>query len=312
MSEPLKILIIRLSSIGDIVLTSPVVRCLKKQSNAEIHFLTNNQHTKLLHPNPYIDHVHSYPNDLEKLDKLPFDWLIDLHHNLRTFRLKRRWKVANKSFEKLNIEKFLLTKFKYNCLPNIHIVDRYLKTVEHLGIVNDNKGLDFFIPKETKLPSKFVFDQFVAIVIGGTHATKVLPTNKLIELCNSIVGNFVLIGGPDDTQRGNMIINEVGRGVNACGTLSIFQSALLVKNAEKVITHDTGMMHIAAAYQKNIISVWGNTVPDFGMYPYMAGSESKQVEVENLPCRPCSKIGYDKCPKGHFKCMNLIDINQIS
>ena len=157
-----------------------------------------------------------------------------------------------------------------------------------MGIVNDNKGLDFFIPKETKLPSKFVFDQFVAIVIGGMHATKVLPTNKLIELCNSIAGNFVLIGGPDDTQRGNMIINEVGRGVNACGTLSIFQSTLLVKNAEKVITHDTGMMHIAAACKK-ILFLFGVIQCSFWHVSYMAGSESKQVEVENLPCRPCSK-----------------------
>ena len=69
------------------------------------------------------------------------------------------------------------------------------------------------------------------------------------------------------------------------------------------------MMHIAAAFKKKIYSVWGNTIPQFGMYPYMAASNSKIIEVKGLGCRPCSKIGYDKCPKGHFKCMQEIDEN---
>ena len=86
-------------------------------------------------------------------------------------------------------------------------------------------------------------------------------------------------------------------------SIGIDDLAFLVKQAERIITHDTGLMHIAAAFNKPVISVWGNTVPDFGMYPYQV-DQSKIVEVKNLYCRPCSKIGYKKCPLGHFKCMN--------
>ena len=100
--------------------------------------------------------------------------------------------------------------------------------------------------------------------------------------------------------------------INTCGDLSINQSAFLIKYAQKVITHDTGMMHIAAAFKKEIISIWGNTVPEFGMYPFHADENSKILEVKNLACRPCSKIGYKKCPLGHFKCMNQIDLNLLS
>ena len=93
------------------------------------------------------------------------------------------------------------------------------------------------------------------------------------------------------------------------GKFSIGQSAYLIKKAKYVFTNDTGMMHIAAAFKKKIYSVWGNTIPGFGMTPYLANSASKIIEVRDLFCRPCSKIGFDRCPKGHFNCMNRIDEN---
>lgn len=311
MSVPLKILVIRLSSIGDIVLTSPVVRCLKKQLNAEVHFLTNKQHQSLLEYNPYIDSLYNYENDISKLKTIEFDWIIDLHHNLKTFQLKRQLKGPSKSFHKLNIEKFMLTTFRWNILPDVHIVDRYLDVIAHLGVTNDNQGLDFFLPKEVLLPPAFHLDVFTAVVIGGQHSTKIMPLEKLVELCHKITSPFVLVGGPEDKHRAEVIIKKVGKGVNGCGVLSIFQSAYLIKQARSVITHDTGMMHIAAAFKKNITSVWGNTSPSFGMYPYQSDEQSRRVEVQNLSCRPCSKIGFSKCPKGHFKCMNMIDVNEV-
>ncbi|MEM6699004.1 MAG: glycosyltransferase family 9 protein, partial [Bacteroidota bacterium] len=91
-------------------------------------------------------------------------------------------------------------------------------------------------------------------------------------------------------------------------------SASVVRQAYKVITHDTGMMHIAAAFQKEILSVWGNTIPEFGMYPYYGSQKDRNTtfEVNNLSCRPCSKIGHETCPKGHFKCMELQDTGAIA
>jgi len=119
----------------------------------------------------------------------------------------------------------------------------------------------------------------------------------------------LLVGGPEDFERGEQIIANTNNTINTCGKYSILQSASLVQQAKMVITHDTGMMHIAAAFQQKIYSVWGNTVPEFGMYPYLESKQSKRIEVKGLNCRPCSKIGYDKCPKGHFKCMQEIDEN---
>ena len=314
MSKTLKILVVRFSSIGDIVLTTPVVRMLKTQLNTEVHFLTKAPYVSLFKNNPYVDSVFQIDKSINEvisdLKKENYDYVIDLHSNLRTQILKLKLGVSAKSYNKLNWEKFLLTNFKTNILPDVHIVDRYLDTVKFLGITNDNKGLDFFLSDADKVDLNEFPNDYVAIVIGGQHATKILPTAKIISICKKLNKAVLLIGGPDDKARGDEISKASG-AINTCGNHSLLQSAFLIKNSAYVISHDTGMMHIAAAFKKKIYSVWGNTIPEFGMYPYLSDKNSKMIEVKDLNCRPCSKIGYDKCPKGHFKCMQEIDENQF-
>jgi ADP-heptose:LPS heptosyltransferase len=313
LQETLKILVVRFSSIGDIVLTTPVVRMLKKQLNAQVHFLTKSAYVSLLKNNPYIDSVYQIQNSITEvipdLKKEKYDYVIDLHSNLRTQILKFRLGVAAKSFNKLNMEKFMLTNFKLDNMPKIHIVDRYLETVKHLGIKNDNQGLDFFLSANDKLDISIFPKNYIVFVIGGQHATKILPNEKIISIIKKVNKPVLLIGGPEDAHKGEEIAKACDKVVNTCGKYSILHSASLVQQATMVITHDTGMMHIAAAFNKKIYSVWGNTVPEFGMYPYLESEQSKRIEVKGLNCRPCSKIGYDKCPKGHFKCMQEIDEN---
>ena len=315
-----KILVIRFSSIGDIVLTTPVLRCLKKQLDVDLHFLTKASFAGLLENNPYVDRVHSITKDLDKtlveqLKAEQFDQVIDLHNNLRTLRLKRALKVPSKSFPKLNVEKWLLVTFKWRKMPDLHIVDRYMETVKHLGVKNDGEGLDYFIPKSaevalSRLPSSHASD-YVALVIGGQHATKMMPVKKLVELCEALKEPVLLLGGPEDEVRGAQIAEAIGEKVyNACGKFKLDESASLLKQSSWVISHDTGLMHMAAAFKKRIVSVWGNTVPELGMYPYLPDPKSKIIQVPNLSCRPCSKIGYKKCPKGHFKCMDH-DVNEM-
>ena len=308
-----KILIIRFSSIGDIVLTTPVLRCLKKQLNAEVHYLTKSSFKGMLNNNPYVDKVHTIDKEVSKeliaeLKAENFDFVADLHHNIRTLRLKRSLNLLSKSFPKYNIQKWLLVNLKIDRMPKIHIVDRYMETVSNLGIVNDMAGLDYFIPESSKVDlsqlPKIQASGYVGLVIGGQHATKMMPVSKLIEVCDSLKEPVLLLGGPEDTERGEEIVQATGEKVfNACGKFKLDESASLVEQAKWIITHDTGLMHIAAAFKKRIVSVWGNTVPELGMYPYQADSQSKIVEIKGLSCRPCSKIGYSKCPKGHFKCM---------
>ena len=363
----MKILVIRFSSIGDIVLTTPVVRCLKQQLGAEVHFLTKRNFEKLVQSNPYIDRVFSIDKKISEvrtaLKAENYDCVVDLHGNLRTLQVKLALGVRSYSFDKLNFEKWLITNFKINALPSVHIVDRYLKTVEPLGVKNDGKGLDFFIPKEdvisdfrfqipkviapheaTKfqipdstglpsnsnshgeiqssqnsdsagLPSNFKLEtsNFVAFVIGAAHATKRLPVEKIVAICNKIALPIFLIGGKEDRERGALICTQSSSYVvNLCGQLNLNQSASVVQQAAKVVTHDTGLMHIAAAFGKDIISIWGNTIPEFGMTPYLPTAGSHIIEVKGVACRPCSKIGYNQCPKGHFNCMQLMDTELVA
>lgn len=313
-----KFLILRFSSIGDIILTTPVVRCLKLQyPEAEVHFATKKQFRVILENNPYIDKVHLLEGTLSQfihtLQAENFTYIIDLHHNLRTSIIKLRLGKKAYSFDKLNFKKWLLVNLKINRLPAIHIVDRNLKTVESLGVVNDGKGLDYFIPTKDELLLDNILapnQPYVAYAIGGQHFTKKLPVSRIIELCKKIDKKIILLGGKEDEETGNTVLKALGDKIyNACGRYNLNQSASILKQAEYVISHDTGLMHIAAALKMKVISIWGNTVPEFGMYPYM--TEYKVIENKNLSCRPCSKIGYDKCPKGHFKCMNDLVLDDI-
>jgi len=320
-----KILIIRFSSIGDIVLTTPVIRMAKEQiPNAEVHFLTKASFASILSNNPHIDKLHSVENNLMQvvsdLKKENFDWIIDLHNNLRTARIKRTLKRPSKSFNKLNIEKWLLVNLKKNKLPNVHIVDRYLDTLSEFKVVNDKKGLDYFIEEKDKVDSNSLPENFqkgyIGWVIGGSYFTKMLPAKKVIDIARKIKKPILLLGGPEDKEKGDLIASKLGSQVfNACGKFNLNQSAYLVSQADKILSNDTGLMHIAAAFQKPILSFWGNTVPEFGMYPYYPQNPelSTIVEVEGLACRPCSKLGYKRnCPKKHFNCMELVEADTVA
>lgn len=331
-----KILVIRFSSIGDIVLTTPVIRCLKNQiQDAEIHVLTKKKFSNLYKTNPYINKVYEYDDSLKKnileLKQENYDFVVDLQKNKRSVRVTRALGRPHASFPKLNFRKFLLSTFKINIMPDVHIVDRYFKAVDKLGVKNDFQGLDFFISEKndypiTDLPHEFQ-NGYYAFVIGGTYKTKILPAVKIAEILKKINKPVILLGGPDDVERAQEIIflvngqrttdNNVcasdSQILNLVGKINLEQSASIVKNAESVLTNDTGLMHIAAAFHKNIVSVWGNTVPELGMYPYLPKEPEKChiVECKDVKCRPCSKLGFKECPKKHFKCMMEIDVDRV-
>lgn len=375
-----KVLIIRFSSIGDIVLTLPVVRYAKKQLNYEVHFLTKKSFESILIFNPHLDKIYTINKKVSevlpqlKLEK--YHAIIDLHKNLRTLQVRWALRVPYFSFDKLNWEKWLMVNFKINRLPKIHIVERYGNPLfpegegkitggeisdlkndsdDSAGLLNpemklshlENKfpDLAIFFPligkgkkesdNQTSLssseiePSKIKKQNsplaksnspsgargFSVFAIGGAHATKRLPLSKIISICSKIKSPIILLGGKEDATIGEEIVQNIreDRVINMCGKTTLQESMQLIKNARKVITHDTGMMHIAASFKKEIISIWGNTIPEFGMTPFYADGIDRNtiVQVENLSCRPCSKIGFEKCPKGHFRCMMEIDEAKI-
>ena len=315
----MKILVVRFSSIGDVVLTTPIVRCLKEQlPNATIHFITKKNFSSIIENNPNIDKIFTIQSSvnevIDELKKEKYDWIIDLHKNVRTLALKQKLKTASKSFPKMNIEKWVLVKFKIDRMPKLHIVDRYFETVKHLGVVNDLKPCDFFINEESNVNISTSFsiqEAYITIAIGAQLATKRLPFEKLVEVIAELSLPIVLVGGPMDNELAERIVNHFPNKnlKNACGGFTLQQSASIVQQSKVLLTNDTGLMHIASCFEIPIVSVWGNTVPALGMFPYFPQKPDlfSIHEVKDLSCRPCSKIGFKECPKGHFKCMNLQD-----
>lgn len=330
----LKILIIRFSSIGDIVLTSPVPRLLKKKfPNSKIHFITKKRYQDLYRYNKNIDRIILFKKNLFltaiKLRYESYDFVIDLHNNLRSiflrFILFKKSYIYNKEF----IKRWLIVNFKLKIrLP--HIAESYILTLKPLGINDDLKGLDYFfsykdIFESSWLPSSHK-KNYIILVLGAKYFTKRLPTNKAIELCDKLNSPIILLGGKDAINDANVIenffnksknfekkiyntLNKKTKIVNMCGKLSINQSAFLLKNADMVYTNDTGLMHIAAALKKKVVGIWGSTHPNLGFYPF----ETKFAiyQNNNLSCRPCTKIGHSKCPLNHFKCMNDLKFDDV-
>lgn len=308
-----------------------MIRNLKTQlSEVQLHYATKPAYQGILEANPYVDHVHLLGDSLwdfcRKLKRESFDYVIDLHHNRRTWIIKRWLGVRAFSYNKINWQKLLMVRLKINRLPATHVVDRYMAAVSPLGVNMDTLGLDYFIPERDEVEHDWLPEShrngFYALVIGGKHSTKRLPKDRLIELCDRINKPIVLLGGKEDKEVGEAVAKFFVQGppddakeqflqeqlgkkalvYNACGKFNFNQSASLIKNAIAVFSHDTGLMHVAAAFGKKVFSIWGNTIPEFGMYPYR--TQFLIFENKKLDCRPCSKIGFDKCPKGHFKCMN--------
>lgn len=319
----MKILVIRFSSIGDVVLTTPVLRGLKEQiKDAEVHFLTKKAFLPIVQNNPRLDKVYTIEKHIneviKELKNEDYDFILDLHNNLRTKSVKLKLRKPSQSFSKLNWKKWLLVRFKLNRMPKIHIVERYFDTAKKIGVLNDHLPCEYYVSKNDKVDIKNEFQLdpkgYITIAIGAQFATKKMPKSLLIEVINQIKQPVVLIGGPTDVTLAKELMNEVAETqlFNGCGKYSLNQSASIVEQSNGIISNDTGMMHIASCFNLKIVSVWGNTVPDLGMFPYSPKDKNYSVhQVDGLSCRPCSKIGFKECPKGHFKCMNNQNANEI-
>lgn len=321
----MRLLFIRFSSIGDIVLTTPTVRCAKNQiPGVEIHFLTKLSMKDLVIGNPNIDHFHFLDENIDEtitvLKEVPFDYIIDLHHNIRTWKIKKALGVHAFSYKKLSIQKWLFAKTKLNFLPKTHVCDRYIDTLQHFKVVNDGKGLDYFFPKDysfkaANLPTSHQAG-FIAFVIGASYFNKKMPVQKWIELALQMNKPIVLIGGKDDAASANEIAAAVPNCIyNATGKYDLKESASIIQMAQVVVSHDTGFLHVAAAFKKPTITIWGATSPalQFEAY-YPTGSSTPHYNsmVTQLSCQPCSKQGENKCPQGHFACMRLQNITTIA
>ena len=322
-----KILVIRFSSIGDIVLASPVFRCVKKQlPEVQLHFLTKKSFKSVTEHNPYIDRFFYYDNNMDELKQHltaeNYDVVIDLHNNIRSNQIKSFLGVTSHTIDKLNWQKFLLTKLKIDFMTGQHITKRSLNAVAPIGVVDDGLGLDYFISQKEEIRPEDIPAShqlgYIALVIGANHRTKKMPVEKLQELCLKLRYPVILLGGTAEQEEGDLIASvDPSLIYNSCGKFSLNESAELVKKSKLVISHDTGLQYVACAFRKQVIAIWGGTSPKLDVEPYygsgFANANPVMYEnvVKNLWCQPCSKYGSKRCPLGHFKCMKQIDIDAV-
>ncbi len=290
---------------GDIVLTTPVIRALNQQLKAKIDFLTKPQYVSLLEGNTYINRIFSLNDKVDFLQKNKYDYVVDLQNNLRSWKIRNKIQTKSFVFNKKSLRRYLLIYFGIDLLKN-HVVDRYFATVASLNVVNDNQGLDFNVSSSIK-PEFNTSQSYIAWCIGGTHNPKKLSAKQITQVVSKLKIPVVLLGGNNDLDIAEEIINNVEcKSVyNFCGKLSVQESSYLIKKSMMLLTNDTGMMHIASALKMPIISFWGCTKPSLGFTPYMTDPSSIKI-ISKRSAKPCSKHGRH-CKYGKNGCIKEID-----
>ena len=313
MTKKLKVLVIRFSSIGDIVLTTPVLRCINSQLNVSIDFLTKDKYKPLLAANTDIEKLILLSNNISQTIKAlranKYDMIIDLHNNLRSFRIRKALNIQSFTISKYSLKRFILIYFGVDLLKN-HIVDRYFETVKSIGVYNDNEGISYTLRPTTKVDFNINQD-YIAWVIGGSYETKKLSRKQIEDVISKLDIPVVLIGGISENKIADLIINSLfdKKIYNFCGMISLDQSALLIKHSKLVLTNDTGMMHISSAFSIPIISFWGCTKPSLGFSPYMPKSKFKNL-ISKMSKKPCSKHG-QYCNYFKYGCVKSISAEEI-
>jgi len=194
-----KILVIRFSSIGDIVLTTPLVRCLKRPNYQGLKFiiLLKKQYHEILSSNPYLSKIWLFDENFREL--MPglraenFDYIIDLHKNIRSSYVRLKLRKPASSFPKLNFQKWLIVNLKINMLPPVHLVDRYFKALKSLGITNDAQGLDYFIPGNEEVDLSSFPEVFPkADILHLLSAENILPRSFRRKTWHTCAGTWVI------------------------------------------------------------------------------------------------------------------------
>ncbi|MEJ5261192.1 MAG: glycosyltransferase family 9 protein [Ignavibacterium sp.] len=308
-----KVLIIRLSSLGDILLTTPLIRALKKiNPQLEIDFLLRQEYKDVLSLNPNLHELFFFTrNDFENLKILNhlreknYNLIIDLQNNLRSRGITSKLKGEKVRFDKKSFQKILLVKTKINLLRNEPPIPvRYAKVIE--GLTLDNFGLELFTDKT---PSAVIQNKnnLIGLCPGARHFTKRWPVEYYIQLGKYLIQNnfdVVLFGGKIDSEICKKINQEIPEVVNLQNDDDILQTAADMKLCKAIVCNDSGLMHTAAAVGVKVLTIFGSSIKEFGFAPYNA--KSLLIENNSLSCRPCSHIGRENCPEKHFACMKEI------
>jgi heptosyltransferase-2 len=322
-SEFSRILVLRLSSIGDIVLTMPLLKHLAQHfPSAIIDFVVKKEYADLMRSNPYIntlrvvDKKEGWPG-LKRLKKeikaQDYELILDVHNNPRTRYLTLFSKATVRRYKKYRLLRFFLINLKYNLYERIIPVHRrYLNTVAE-WVHDVDSDLEFHLDPDAErgvtrfMQSKNFSAQqkHLALVPGAGFANKRWPVHYFAELAGKTSSEgwqIWLLGSPTERHLGKEIEKLGDSGaINLIGELSLMQSASVLARMNAIVTNDSGLMHIADALNVPVVAIFGPTTRELGFYP--VSPNSRVVEHEQMPCRPCTHMGADSCPKDHFRCM---------
>lgn len=328
-----KILIIRLSSIGDIILVSPLIRLVRKRfPQANIDMVVGAEFEELISFNPNLNRVILFNRQTglrgllklcKKIRQERYDLIIDLHKKIRSFLICLTSGAKQRaSYNKHSFLRFLLVKFKINRYSDIPFTSNlYLKSLQRFDIEDDGQGLDLYItPSKERVILDLLRRKGISkedILIGlapGAHwYTKRWLKERYIELSNFLIQNkkakIVILGGREEVKLSDEIkASLLSEPITVTDSLSLMETAALLKRCKILISNDTGIMHMAAAVKTPVVAIFGPTVKEFGYYPYRVDN---RVISKDLPCRPCSTKGSSKCKINTFDCMRLISTNEV-
>lgn len=325
-----KILIIRLSSIGDIILTTPLIRCVRKEyPKAQIDFVVKAQFQDLVATNPHLSNVIVFDKDLpgrplkelrKKIRKGEYDWIIDIHRNFRSLYLRLGSGAGLVTgYPKKIFYRSMLVYLGINIYPKVEsVMVRYFVATRKQGIEYDGLGTEVLVPNEleaelsNRIPAKNQGAKIIAICPGASFGNKRWLPQRFLEVAKYYADHYraqiVFLGGPGDEALCTGLANQIDGALNLAGQLSLLQSAAVLKTSSLIITNDSGMMHLAQSQQVPVVAIFGPTTRELGYFPL---PERSAVVEADVSCRPCTHNGLDKCPKGHFRCMNEISTEMV-
>jgi lipopolysaccharide heptosyltransferase II len=330
--SPERILVIRLGALGDVLLTTPLLRAMRKRfPESRIDFLVKKAFEPVLRGNPRIATVVSFdPKGGRKewirivriLRRNRYDWVVDLQKNFRSgiFSLSSGAGRVDR-YSHGRWRRFLLVKFRIPPPgPVIPMALRYFTAVRKFGVKDDGAGLEMVVADsagqeaERKLRSlgSDLKGRTVILAPGAGRATKRWPANGYADVGRSLDRRgyrILLVGGSADQEVCREVVRLMeDRAVSVAGCLSLDQTAALLRKTELLITNDTGLMHMATALDRPVVAVFGPTTIHLGFFPFRGKSS---VIEKDLDCRPCSFHGTKACPKKHFRCMKDISGDDV-
>lgn len=321
-----KFLIIQTAFIGDVILATPLIEKLHHfYPDSQIDFLLRKGNENLLRNHPYIDNIIVWNKKQHKIKNLfrvikrirqkKYDYVMNLQRFTSTGIITTFSGAKLKAGFNKNPLSFTFSRSINHEIGNgKHEVERNLQLIEEITDSSFYKPRLYPTNEDFEIVSQYKMHPYICIAPTSVWFTKQFPADKWIDLLKIIGTGYkvFLMGGPDDKEACDKIIEQSGLNniINLAGELSFLQTSALMKNAAMNYVNDSAPMHMASAMNAKTTAVFCSTVPKFGFGPL--AKDSKIVETEEkLDCRPCGLHGYQKCPKGHFKCALTIKTEQL-